>query len=121
MRRLEIKDLLRIIPFEEGVRAEILNEFDTYSDALKYDIQKILWDAYYEILEQQTEVKLQQLMMEVEAGVRSLTTDMNDDAERLVENDFEDILNGKKNELQQIEDLRSKLQQLIQESKNASK
>ena len=120
MKKLEVKDLLKIVPFDDDFRNEIAAEYVTYSEALKYDIQKILWDAYYEIHDQQTVVKLQQLMMEVEAGLRPLTDDMNDDAERLVEKDFEDILTGKKNELQQIDDIRAKLQSLISESKKAS-
>lgn len=121
IRALEVSDLLKIVPFEEDFRNEINAEYASYSDALKYDVQRVLRDAYYEILEQQTVVKLQQLMMEVESGLRPLTPDLNDEAERLVEKDFEDILSGKKNEIQQMEDIRSKLQQLILESKKASK
>lgn len=121
IRALEVSDLLKIVPFEDDFRNEINAEYASYSDALKYDVQRVLRDAYYEILEQQTVVKLQQLMMEVESGLRPLTPDLNDEAERLVEKDFEYILSGKKNEIQQMEDIRSKLQQLILESKKASK
>ena len=117
MKKLNVKDLLKLIPFEDDFRSEISREYESYSDALKYDVLKILWDAYYEVLEQQTVVKLQQLMLEVEAGKRTLTNDMNDEAERLVEKDFEDILSGKKNEIQQMEEIRNKLQSLIAESK----
>lgn len=120
MKSLKVEDLIKIIPFDDDDRASILIDYKEGNESLRFEIHKILRAAYYEILERETVLKLQQLMMEVEAGLRPLTDDMNDDAERLVEKDFEDILTGKKNELQQIDDIRAKLQSLISESKKAS-
>lgn len=117
MKSLTIKDLFKIIPFEENERNELLAEYDTYEDALKFEIQRICWGAYREIVENETELKYQKIMMEVESGARPLNADLMFEARLEVQRDMEDIVSGKKDELQQMEDLRAKLQQLIQESK----
>lgn len=121
MKSFTIKDLFKIIPFEDDERNELLAEYDSYSDALKFEMQRICWGAYRELVEQQTELKYQKIMLEVEAGTRPMNADLMDEARLEVQQDMEDIVSGKKEEIQQMEDLRSKLQQLIQESKNTPK
>jgi len=121
MKSFTIKDLFKIIPFEDNERNELLAEFDSYSDALKFEVQQICWNAYDELFEQQTELKFQKIMLEVEAGIRPIHADLMHEAQLEVQQDMEDIISGKREEVQQMEDIRSKLQQLIQESKKTIK
>ncbi len=121
MKSFTIKDLFKIIPFEVDERNELLAEYDSYSDALKFEMQRICWSAYRELVDQQTELKYQKLMMEVESGTRPLVADLMDEARLEVQQDMEDVVSGKREEVQQMEDIRTKLQQLIQESKKVVK
>lgn len=119
MKTFTIKDLFKIIPFEDDERDTLLAEYDSFDDALKFEIQKICWDVYREIVDQETELKYQKLMLEAERGIRPLNADLMYDARLQVQQDMEDIVSGKKSELKQMDDIRSKLQQLVSESKKA--
>ena len=120
MKSFTITDLFKIIPFEEAERNEFIAEYDTYEDALKFEIQRICWKAYREIVDQETELKYQKILLEVENGLRPLNADLMYEARLEVQQDMEDIVSGKKAELKQMDDIRSKLQELIAASKGAS-
>jgi hypothetical protein len=60
------------------------------------------------------QLKYDHYMEEVETGKRQLTPTMMQEAYQAVHKEYQDILSGKQKEVQQIEDLRNKIQNYLQ-------
>ena len=56
MKRIETKDIIRLLPFDSMYKLELLENFDTWDADQKLNIEEILWnayDAYFTLLYQQ--------------------------------------------------------------------
>lgn len=104
-----VHDLATILQLDDSVRENLRKNYENYSDAKKYDVLAILWDGVHELKKKLAVLKYEQFMQEVDAGKRELTNDMYDEAVKAVWQDFEDILTGKKKDVDQIEQIRASL------------
>lgn len=114
MRNLTTKDIIQIIPLEDERKKQLLLDYDSYDDARKYDIQEIVWNAFNEMKEHLTKIKYEEFLAEVEIGIRPLTANIMDQTIEAVWNNIDNMLKGDKLEtMQEMDNIRSKLQSLI--------
>lgn len=99
---------------DDAQRAKMISEFDGYSDARKFELGQICWEAFYNLQEIMEELEIKKMLVEVEAGQRELKT-IKVDAKKRVMKELQDILSGAKADNQQIEDIRGKLKMLMGE------
>lgn len=112
MRKLTIFDITDILQLDKDFKDSLKKNFSTYSEDLKYEITDILWDGLSKLQNRLTELKYEQFQNEVISGKRKLTNNLYNEAKQAVWQDLEDILSGKKQEVDQMEEIRSKLQLL---------
>ncbi|OGK11275.1 hypothetical protein A2954_06130 [Candidatus Roizmanbacteria bacterium RIFCSPLOWO2_01_FULL_37_12] len=116
MKKLTIFDIAEILQLDKDFKENLKKNFDTYSEDLKYEIIETLWDGLYKLQDKLTELKYQQFMDEVSDGKRELTNKLYNEAKMAIWKDFEDNLSGKKQEIDQMEQIRFKLQSLTNKS-----
>jgi len=112
MKKLNIFDIADILQLDQEFKDNLKKNFDTYSEDTKFEITDTLWEGLYKLQNRLTEVKYQQYMDEVAQGKRQLTNQLYSEAKRAVWSDFEDILSGKKHEVDQMDEIREKLKSL---------
>lgn len=116
MKQFTISDLLKILQFDDGLKNDLLSHFEGYPDAKKSEILDILWNGVFELHGKLSELKYQQYLNEVEQGSRELTDRMYLRAKQETWKEIEEMAQGKKQEVEQIESIRQKLQQFIPQS-----
>lgn len=52
MQALTTEDLIKMLPFKEEFREELLDKYASFTDDQKYSIERIVWDYYDEIYEE---------------------------------------------------------------------
>lgn len=109
MLNLTVFDLATILQLDDSVRDNLRKNYDNYSDVKKYDVLSILWDGIHDLKKKLAVLKYEQFMQEVDAGKRELTNDMYDEAVKAVWQDFQDILSGKNNDIEEINRIRNQL------------
>jgi hypothetical protein len=110
MKKLTIADISKILQLNNNYIEELSNNFSSYDEDLRYGIVEILWNGLHELKNRLAKLKYENLLLEVDEGKRQLTTDIYAQAVKAVWQDFEDILSGKKNELDQIATIKAQLQ-----------
>lgn len=102
MRDLTITDLVKILQLDDALKAELKNNFDHYSENLKYEILDILWKSFHQLKDELAKLKYEQFLVEVKEGKRCLMSNMYDEAVIAVWQDFENILEHNPNDLGQV-------------------
>jgi hypothetical protein len=108
-----IPELIKIIPMEDEVKAQLATEYESFSDGRKFEIQQILWDALFEMTDALTDLKYDELLQDVQEGKRIVSGDMYQEARSMVYQEYEDILNGKKEEVDKIDKIRDQLKGMM--------
>ncbi len=109
MKKYTISDLATVLQLDKSVKEDLRINYENYNEDLKYEIQKVLWDGVHELKNRLAKLKHEEMLLEVDEGKRELTTDLYQQAVKAVWQDFDDLLAGKKNDISQIEEIRSKL------------
>ncbi len=110
------KDIIKIIQLDEEQKKMLLAEYDSYDEGKKYEISSVCWNIFSEMTDKLTDIKYQHFIDEVEEGKRTLSPDIQDLARDVVHEEYRDILSGKKQDMQHIEEIRAKLQDLFKKS-----
>ena len=113
MKKWTVFDLANILQLDNEVKEDLRLNFNNFDDDLKYEIQTVLWDGLFELKKRLAKVKYEHLMLDVDEGKRELTTDLYNQAEKSVWQDFEDILAGKNEDKKILEAIRVQLKPLI--------
>lgn len=118
MKIFSFAEAFKLIAPDNAYREGLISEMDGESIENQYEIKKIIWSAFWELFNAQSSLKMQEIIkmektIDLKIALRK--------ARQAIWVDFQDILSGKKVELQQMDDIRSKLQQLISASRGASK
>lgn len=109
MKKLTLVDIAKILQLGQETISELEQNFNSYSPDKKYYVHKTLWDGYDELKHRLAKLKYEQLLTEIDEGKRELMSDLYREALKLVAKDFEDILAGKPQEIEQIETIREQL------------
>lgn len=73
--KLKTKDLIKILPFEEKFKTELLSEYDNLNPDQKFEIVRLLWNTYDALYELKLEENMQAGLIRVENGQESLNKD----------------------------------------------
>ncbi len=104
-----IHDIATILQLDQSVKNDLQENFDRFDENAKCEIIKILWDGLHELKKRMAQLKYEQLLEEVGEGKRQLTTDLYQEAVKMVWQEFDDILAGKNKDVEKIEQIRSNL------------
>lgn len=113
MKKFTVSDLATILQLDQSVKQDLVSNFDSYENELKYEILEILWNGLNDLKKRLAKLKYDQFLDEVNTGKRKLTNSLYDEATKAVWKDFEDISSGKKQDISQIEEIRANLQPLL--------
>lgn len=108
-----VPQLLKILPLDASFRTELETEYESYSEGRKFEIKQILWDAFFQMTDELTDIKYERLLLDIKDGRRNELDDLYQEARTLVYQDYRDILAGKKEEIEQIDKIRDQLKGLI--------
>lgn len=125
MKILTVGDLCKILQLDSGVAENLEKNYRGYDDNRKDGILKILWEGVHELEKHLTNIKHEQLLLEVADGKRQLTDKLYQEAFRAVWQDFEDLMAGKiqekvKTEVQ-TEKIREELKQILNQPQSTPK
>lgn len=114
MKTFTLTDILKLIPFDPAYRTE-LSQRIVYGDlSERYDIEKNLWDAFWEMYEVLSDLKYKQMYEQVSKDTKTEELPgLMRKARQSVWQDFEDTLTGKKQDVQQLDEIRNKLQSWV--------
>jgi len=116
MTKLTMYDVSRILGLDQKFCEDLKNKYESYEEDKKMFVSKTLWDGFWELYKKLSEVKYNQFLQEAEYGKRKLTTNIMNEAKSAVWKDFDDILAGKPQEKNEMEEIRNKLKFLTQKA-----
>lgn len=98
---------------DEGERAKLLAEYDSYSEGKRYAISRACWKTFIDFCDAIHAVVHHEFMNEVLEGKRQLNESFLDDVDREVDSILLEYLNGKQAERAQLDELRARLKSYI--------
>ena len=111
---LTTEKIIHILPLEDDVRKDLLAGWDTMDPDQKFEIERILWDAYYELYrikrDKKIELKLAQL------GEEGDTTELGPDFYKQVAEETEQELQKesmKSADQSELGTVRTKLEEIM--------
>lgn len=112
MRNYTVTDILKILPFDEAKRAEFITKFDSSDVNARAQMESVCWSLFTEYYEGLADIKYKELLQKATEDGHKLTHGLMDEAYEKVHEDFENVLNGKQQDTQQIQAIQEKLQSL---------
>lgn len=109
MKKYSVLDLATLLQLSEEIKNDLKNNFDSWDDSLKYEIQKTLWDGIHELKNKLVKLKYEELLLEVDDEKRSLNADLYSEAVKLVWSNFDQIVSGNNKILEKIDSVNIKL------------
>lgn len=110
------KDLFKILPLEKDVRESLTQNYDSYDDGRKNEIQHMLWDMFHTLIEKITQVYHAEFLDEIAQGKRNLSSDLMKEARKKAYDHCKRILSGEAEEQESITNIRNQLQSLMGEA-----
>lgn len=107
-----INDVLKILPFDEAKRTEFISKIDSFDVNTRAQMESICWSLFTEYYEGLADIKYKELLQKATKNGHTLTHGLMDEAYEKVHEDFENVLNGKRQDTQQIQAIQEKLQSL---------
>lgn len=113
MRYLKTTDLITLLPIDNGLKTSLNNKLLNVGNEERLDYEQLLWSVFSEYKEKLENIYYQEMFIEAEQNKRELTAGLMQRAKKRAAEEFENVLSGKKQELQEVDEIRSKLQTLI--------
>jgi hypothetical protein len=114
MKKLTIFDIAKILKFDVNQTNKLKKDFENANNESKVKIMETMWNSFFDLLKELSNLKYDQLLEEVSRGKRELKTDLYLQAKKEVIKEFEEILAGKPQETKQMDELRNRLKNLTQ-------
>lgn len=111
---LTTKDIIKILPFEEAFKRDLLDRYDNLAPDERYTVEQLLWDLYDEIYTLKLQGKIEAAL---EPGSTSKFP-LDDEFYRNVKQEVDEEMMSESTKLVETVDLqaaRDKLQSLIKE------
>lgn len=93
MKTVTTEDIIKMLPFEEDFKNDLLANWDTLSEDQQYDITEIVWDLYSAMYEIQYETNMRVAMLRVQEGTEHFDEEFNKRIEEQTEKDMEEQFN----------------------------
>lgn len=113
--KLNTKTIIQALPLDPGLKQDIVSKWDTMDKDLRYEIENLVWEAYYEFEDLKVDESIQKNLEKAKQGELPLNADFYNTALQSTEE-------TKTQELHQSADtvelsaVREKLEQLMQRS-----
>jgi len=114
MKKFTIFEIAKLLNFNDQEIKDIETDYKASDEAKRCETMDIFYDSYFELLDKLAKIKYNQFMEEASEGKRELKTDLYQQAKRAVWTDFENILAGKPQEVDQLDEIRNKLKNFTQ-------
>ncbi len=88
---LTTRSIIKILPFEEGFKTDLLDLFEQLDDDQKLVIQQILWDTYFAIYKGALEEKTQEAMVKAGEGKEKLDKEFYLRVEQEIEKEMQGV------------------------------
>lgn len=75
--KITTKDIIKILPFDEKFKTELLNEFNHLDPDRKFNIEQALWDAYDNFYELKLKENTRLAFLNVEQGKEEFDENFN--------------------------------------------
>lgn len=70
--KLLAKDLIKILPFDDKFKLELLREYDFFTPDQKFNIDRVLWRTYAELFELKLEENIQLALLKAKNNQEKL-------------------------------------------------
>lgn len=116
MKTRTIQEVIKAVPLTDEIRKKLLAEYESYNDAMKFEIMHTCWNAFDDMTDLIQEDIYRQFMNEVAQGKRTIGDDFTDQVDKAVDDEIDAYITGKKFESDSLEEVRSQLRNLITHS-----
>jgi len=113
MLNLTPKQLISIVPLQENFKQNLLASYDSYTDAEKYELLNILWDAFEDMKTALRAIIHNQVEKEIGEKVLPFGTSVEAEVTKRFDTVLQDRLTGKYQDEEKLEHIRSHLSSLI--------
>lgn len=118
MKKFTIFEIAKLLNYSDQEIDSLKTEFKGYTEETRCNVMDVFYDSFYELLNQFSKVKYNQFLEEASSGKREVNSDLYQEAKRAVWQDFDDILAGKPQEKNEMEEIRNKLKFLTENSQS---
>lgn len=87
--KLTTKDILKILPFEENFKKNLLDNFDSLDQDQKFNIERLIWDTYDALFELKLEENLQIALLAAKNNQEKLNDELYARVEELTEREMQ--------------------------------
>lgn len=115
MADLTTKGIIKILPLDKNFQSKLLEKFDSLSADQKFQIERIVWDAYDAFYEMKLEENLQLALLKVRKGQEKLDSQLYEKVREQTEKEMEGEF-YQKTEHQDLASVREKLEKLSQQN-----
>ena len=109
MEKFNFETIIKLLPFTDTDRADLLNRYKELIDAKKLDFLHEFYTIFYEYKGELENQEYQNLLNEVRQGQAKLDNQLMNKAKIRVREYFDNILAGRLEERVQIDEIRDKL------------
>lgn len=97
---LTTKDIIKVLPFEDQFRKDLLDQFDVLTLEQKYNIERVLWDTYFALYKLKFEEKMNEALLRARENQESLDGNL---AKRVEEEVIEELKQQKVEKVQETD------------------
>ncbi len=73
--KLNTKTIIQLLPLDEEMKQSLLTKWDDMDPDLRYEIENLVWEAYYELEDVKVQEQVQTDLQKVKAGELPLNQD----------------------------------------------
>lgn len=70
--KIKTKDLIKVLPFDEAFKADLLGGYDNFDPDQKFNIDRILWNTYYALYDLKLEENTNLALLRAKDGQETL-------------------------------------------------
>lgn len=120
MQQITTKHLLKFLPVDDIVRQETLAQIDKFTPDQNFELSKLLWMMFYELLDVEAKYEFEKALVDVKDNKRELRKDLYKQIEHQVFMKFMRNLREEQ-EVEVIDKMRDRLKAMVMEKmKNKS-
>lgn len=109
---LQTKDIIKILPFDEKFKKELLESFDKLDVDRRNNIERLLWETYFTLYDIKLQENLRIALEEVARNQEKLDKDLYNRVKKLTNNEMNQVSEQDIRDMD-IDITREKLQELI--------
>lgn len=93
MKTVTTEDIIKMLPFEEDFKNDLLSNWDKLSEDQQFNITQRLWDTYSAVYEAQYETNMQAALLRIEEGTDHMDESLGKRIQEQTDKDMEEQFN----------------------------